>query len=378
MSKESNPEVPLMREFRNAVVTGDPGGIVHRAGRFQSPPTGGGKSENYHLAEAAAALASGWKAEEQIARFKRTYEAARMKPTPGISTGWMGSEQESRIYDGMHFCPWLYAHYKTRMKEAELWLKAWFAIAELSTTQSGRVLWVGQRGAIPGSGGHRFVDGVIDVARGGKIDRWRRGWRREDGTWPPDWDILEHLSSHVSSFYHAYIDGRSEEDLLGYIAHFTYRVPRNWIHDGQGRAVACWCEYTVNGNTPPMMGAVVLEDGTIKWLPHNGGTERIRSKNDDARCMLDRDEMSLIYSAKFSKPRNMRVPILAQPPLKWTRVDTDGGHKEQWLGASGPSPEPSTIPPVHVPQHGGRVRLVIDLVGSGTKWEATVVSAEER
>lgn len=381
-----NPEAVFLAEYHSQRIRGNPAcfvglsktgssevwtdGTYHQTEDHVFPPRNPSGSQNFGAIKMAARLACGYRVAECLAAFEEADKAARMMPTAGHSTGFMGTEAGSRIYAPLHFFAWWEAHL-AGSAVATAWVHHFNTLVSASTALAAdgpRVLWVGQRGAVPGSHIAGWIDAYAQWRRSGqpsKNIRQRGGWG-----YPRDFELLDHHGPKIA-------------EVSGMFHRFTLRTSWNILSDGVS-AIAAWVDGTVNGNTPPMMGAAVLAEGSIQWLPHEGGQKRIRSANDQATCTFDPVALTLRYEAKLSRPSPMTVKIPGDGPYVWIRIEEDGtvtrrevrsgdGVTSALAKPTPPEPQP---PAVAVPAGSEALRLTIDLRRSGDRWSASVVSQE--
>lgn len=401
-----NPEAVFLAEYHGQRIRGNPAcfvgmskdgssevwtdGTYHQTEDHVFPPRNPSGSQNFGAIKMAARLACGYRVAECLKAFDEADRVARMMPTAGHSTGFMGTEAGSRIYTPLHFFAWWEAHL-AGSAVATTWIRHLNTLVDYSTSMVGethpkmragvqvgkivihrRVLWVGQRGGVPGS----HIAGWIDAYAQWRLLDKPSSNIREAGKWgyPRDFELLDFHGRRIAT--------DPAEDVPAH--DYAMRTPWNILMDRKRGAVAAWVDGTVNGNTPPMMGAVVLANGSIQWLPHEGGQKRIRSANDQATCTFDPVGLALRYEAKLSRPSPMTVQIPGDGPYVWIRIEEDGtvtrrevrsgdGVTSALAKPTPPEPQP---PAVAVPAGSEALRLTIDLRRSGDRWSASVVSQE--
>jgi hypothetical protein len=343
--RSSNPEVILINEIAAKILEGRYVGTYHREFKHLLPvkdPSGG---HNWQVLDEAARLACGFDVSGSQSRFREAYDAATISPIPGISTGWMGTEQQSRIYGEYHYLGWMIA-WRNGVSAARKWLEMFHLLLEASAAPDGRVMWVGQRSAVPGSGGPRWLDACLAVARGGSIERWRKGWG-----WPPTWQLLRHFAPQVREIH----QGISEQLKIGgsdaMARGFKFRTPQWWLYSPSGDLMATWTDRTVNGQTPPMLAAVRVGD-EIRWFPRNGGDtrERAGSGKPGDRANLDatieNGMLRLRYEATRSRPSPDEVEVAIPEGSRLVTLHEDGTVTESVIGAvDAPQPAEPPRPP---------------------------------
>lgn len=357
--RSENPEVILIGEIVAKLLEGRDGGTYHRGYKHLLPvkdPSGG---HNWQVLDEAARLVYGFDVLVTRERFIRAYEAARLPPTSGLSTGYMGTEQQSRIYGEYHYLGWMIA-WRTGVAVARQWLEMFHLLLEASAAPNGRVMWVGQRSAVPGSGGPGWLDACLAVARGESIERWRKGWG-----WPPTWQLLRHFTPQVREI-HA---GIADQAWLGADAlarGFTFRTPQWWLYAPSGELLATWTDRTVNGQTPPMLAAVRQGD-EIRWWPRNGGDTRERASSGQPgdRATLDATieagVLRLRYEATRSRPSPDAGELAVPDGSRLVTLFTDGSAMESVAGAGPATPTPPAPPQPAPPTVAGALRVVLEI-----------------
>lgn len=262
-------------------------------------------------------------------------------------TAFMGDEELSTTY-GLwgHLLPIASVHgWAEHLGDAALaaaaleWLRFFFGVYELCRAPDGTILTVGMRSS-PWHAPEQastWLGWVRALARGEDLGFWEalgKKWGLGMGQSfiPPTARAV--LPSLAAAAW-------SAEPLPAFGLMTPLHVMRG---DGW---LAIWLEQNVNGNTPPLMGAL-WRDGAVSYLPdvRADSMRRIRQDFDHASCQLTGGVLS--YVSSLYGAQSLPLP---------------GGGQEIVLGVgASPRPQPIDPPPVQPPAPGLDLTALVSVV----------------
>ena len=256
---------------------------------------------------------------------------------------FMGDEQLSATY-GLwgHLLPVAAVHDwaekqgdSERATAAMEWMRYFFGIYELCRAPDGTVLTVGMRSSPwhPPEQASTWLGWVRALARGEDLSPWAalgKQWGLGIGQSfipPTARAILPSLAAAA----------KSSEPL----PQLAMMVPLHILRGDGG--VAVWLERNVNGNTPPLMGAV-WRDGTATYLPSlsNPNMRRIRQKFDEAFCR--RAGEVLVYDSNLYGHEEAPLPADGQEIVLGVPDGSGVTAPPHVPQPAGPSVPPSDVP----------------------------------
>lgn len=236
---------------------------------------------------------------------------------------FMGSEEGSSIYGDWHLlaaASAMSSHNPEVAQEAEQWV-AFYLKMERTFEFNGQILWPGQRsgGHLPLSGLREWVYAQANGQRAtstGDIVR-AVNWCRQAGVGLNfRWERFATMAL-ISNLYQANRAANSMTlpDLQKRGHCNPIHVQRSsdslvvWLGDGAS-GFAC-----SNSNTPPVVAAIGWPDGSVDWIPRNGGNHT-RQKFD--HCHVRREGNFLVYESDLSPSERIPVPAPTSNSTQFT------------------------------------------------------------